>query len=68
MGFVALSQVTLNATGNRWIIPQELYVPIRQDAVLLESGKANPAAVALIDFIKSEAGRKIIRKYGYASD
>ena len=36
LGFVALSQLTGPETGSRWLVPQELYSPIRQDAVLLE--------------------------------
>ena len=38
LGFVALSQLTGQETGSRWLVPQELYAPIRQDAVVLKSG------------------------------
>ena len=37
LGFVALSQLTGQETGSHWLVPQELYAPIRQDAVLLKS-------------------------------
>ncbi len=52
LGFVALSQLTGPETGSRWLVPQELYSPIRQDAVLLKSGAANEAATGFIAFLK----------------
>ena len=68
LGFVALSQLTGPATGSRWLIPQELYSPIRQDAVLLKSGAANEAATGFIAFLRSPEARRIIEKYGYVLD
>jgi molybdate transport system substrate-binding protein len=68
LGFVALSQLTGSETGSRWLVPQELYSPIRQDAVLLKSGAANPAATGFITFLKSPEARAIIEKYGYVLD
>jgi len=68
LGFVALSQLTGPETGSRWLVPQELYSPIRQDAVLLKSGAANEAATGFIAFLRSPEARVIIEKYGYALD
>ncbi|MGZ8095645.1 MAG: molybdate ABC transporter substrate-binding protein [Methylosarcina sp.] len=68
LGFVALSQVIENgkiSEGSGWIVPDELHVPIRQDAVLLAKGAENPAAAALLQFLKSAEARAIIQKYGY---
>lgn len=65
LGFVALSQITGPETGSRWLVPQELYSPIRQDAVLLKSGAANDAAVGFIAFLRGPEARAIIEKYGY---
>ena len=67
-GFVALAQVALNAGGSRWPIPDKLYTPIRQDAVLLDKGKENPAARALLDYLRSDAAQMVIRKYGYGTE
>ena len=39
VGFVALSQLNSVADGTRWLVPQNLYTPIRQDAVLLQEGR-----------------------------
>ena len=68
LGFVALSQIYKNGkitSGSAWIIPSTLYHPIRQDAALLVNGKNNPAATALLGYLKSEDARKIIRAFGY---
>lgn len=66
LGFVALGQVASSETGSRWIVPQELYRPIRQDAVLLERAAENPAAVAFLEFLRGPEARAIIERYGYA--
>ena len=39
LGFVALSQVIEVAGGSRWLVPQALYDPIDQDAVLAQAGR-----------------------------
>lgn len=68
LGFVALSQVIENghcATGSCWIIPADRHAPIRQNAVLLSEGAENPAAQALLDYLKSAPALAIIEKYGY---
>ena len=68
LGFVALSQLTGPETGSRWLVPQELYSPIRQDAVLLKSGAGNGAATGFMAFLRGPEARAIILKYGYALD
>jgi molybdate transport system substrate-binding protein len=69
LGFVALSQVIDEKgkipSGSSWLIPENLYTPIRQEAVLLKKGEANPAALALLKFLTSDKAIAIIRKYGY---
>jgi len=67
LGFVALSQIAATDAGSRWMIPQDLYTPIRQDAVLLKKGEGSNAAEAYLDFLKSPEALAIIEKYGYAS-
>lgn len=68
LGFVALAQVINAAGGSRWDVPQDLYEPIRQDAVLLKTGVDNPAATAFVDFLKTDEAKAIIAKYGYGLD
>lgn len=68
LGFVALSQVWENGAlkrGSGWIVPSSDYSPIRQDAILLNSGAGRPAAEALLAYLKSEKARNIIQSYGY---
>lgn len=67
LGFIALSQTKDDARmgGSLWIVPQALYSPIEQQAALLAKGRDNPAAQALLDFVKSDEARTIIERYGY---
>lgn len=68
LGFVALSQVVVPgrpASGSYWLVPPRLYGEIRQDAVLLRAGAGNPAAAALLDFLKGDAAKALIREAGY---
>lgn len=68
LGFVAMSQVYEDGklrSGSGWIVPSHLHQPIRQDAVLLQKGKDNPAAQELARFLKNDKARRAIRRYGY---
>ncbi|MBB4120917.1 molybdate ABC transporter substrate-binding protein [Martelella radicis] len=65
IGFVALSQVAGREGGSRWRVPQDLYQPIAQDAVLLKSGADNPAAISFMAFLKSDVAHKIVQNHGY---
>ncbi len=65
LGFVALSQINLDPAGSRWVVPQALYAPIYQDAVLLKKGAANPAASAFLAYLKSPEALAVLAKYGY---
>ena len=68
IGFVALSQVSVDgriAQGSDWIVPENLHAPIRQDAILLAPGRNQPAATALLDFLRGPEARAIIRQFGY---
>lgn len=67
VGFVALSQVARRDEGSRWIIPENLYAPIAQDAVVLKRGTDNAAARAFIAFLKGPAARAVKEKYGYGA-
>ena len=68
LGLVALSQVMKDGkpvAGSMWVVPVDLYHPIRQDAVLLAAGKGKPAAEALVKFLKSDKAQAIIKSSGY---
>lgn len=64
-GFVALSQLTGVGGGSRWVVPAADHTPIDQQAVLLKTGAASPAARAFMAFLKGPESKAIIRKYGY---
>ncbi len=65
LGFVAKSQMVKNQQGSRWDVPQDLYDPIKQDAILLLHGQDNVAAKAFYDYLTSDKAKAIIRSYGY---
>lgn len=69
VAFVALSQIwkdgKLTTDGSAWIIPPDMHAALPQDAVLLDRGRNNPAASALLAYIKGDKARSIIRSYGY---
>jgi molybdate transport system substrate-binding protein len=65
LGFVALSQVLGKPAGQVWLPPQEMYPPIRQNAVLLKVGETNEAARAFLEYVKSEPALKVIEAAGY---
>jgi molybdate transport system substrate-binding protein len=68
LGFVALSQVMKDGkigAGSAWVVPASLHQPIRQDAVILAAGKSKPAAAALMNYLKGEKARNVIKSYGY---
>ena len=68
IGFVALSQVWADgrvSQGSAWVVPQQLHEPLRQDALLLVNGKDQPAALALMAYLKGDRAKAIGRAYGY---
>ena len=68
VGFVALSQVFADGRltqGSAWIVPATLHAPIRQDAVLLGPGQDQPAALALLAYLRGEKARAIVLAFGY---
>lgn len=65
LGFVALAQVAKQTGGSKWLVPQEDYRPIRQDAVLTKAGETSDVAKAFLAFLKSAEARAIVEGYGY---
>lgn len=68
LGFVAKSQIALRPAGKSWEIPQEDYPLLRQDAVLLERGRDNPASLKFMTYLQQTEARKVIQSYGYGLD
>lgn len=68
VGLIAASQRLDLADGGGssiLLVPKTLHDAIRQDAVLLVRARANPAALAFLDFLDSPAARARIRAHGY---
>jgi molybdate transport system substrate-binding protein len=68
LGFVALAQVMVDgkiAKGSAWIVPGSLHSPLKQDAIVLKPGESNPAAAALMEYLRSDAARATLRGFGY---
>lgn len=71
MGFIATSAIeSLGGVsrGSRYDVPQALFTPIRQDAVLLRAGEDNAAAIAFLDYLKSDKAKAIITSFGYRTE
>lgn len=69
LGFVALGQVQApdgaKATGSMWLVPANLYAPIRQDVVVIASTRVGTAATQFVDYLASDKARAVITAYGY---
>ncbi len=66
LGFLAWAQVQgphVPVTGSFWLVPQQLYQPIDQQAVLLRD---TDAGQALLRFLHGPQALKIIAEHGYA--
>ena len=71
-GLIAHSQVihfqsTKNAKseGTSWLVPADLYEPILQDAVILQSAKDNRVIEDFFGYLQSETAKEIILASGY---
>lgn len=68
LGFLAMSQVLQDGgllEGAHWLIPDRLYDPIKQDAVLLKHGYGNSGAKAFMTYLMSPEAKEIIQELGY---
>jgi molybdate transport system substrate-binding protein len=52
--------------GKKWEIPAEMYPAIEQGAIVLKEAKNKDGARAFLQFVKSEDGRAILAKQGFA--
>ncbi len=66
-GIVALSLAISPAMkdGKFWEIPADLHPPIEQAAILLKDAKNKEAARKFLEFVRSDAGRATLAKYGF---
>ena len=69
LGFVALGQVQppdgAKVPGSIWLVPDELYAPIKQDAVVIAATRSAKAATEFLDYLAGDRARGVIKAYGY---
>lgn len=66
LGFIALSQLKSvnhdNTEGSAWLVPQSLYSPIEQQAVLLRESEIGRD---FMKFMRNDSSLALIRQHGY---
>ena len=66
LGFIAKSDFIIkNKKGKVWDIPQNLYSPIKQDAILLKNGEKKSEARTFLKFLSSEKVKDKLISLGY---
>ena len=68
VGFVALSLLRapqLSTQGRYWLIPQNLYPPLKQAFVVTKRGQQNPWSYRYTQFLKSRVAQKVFADYGF---
>lgn len=67
-GILALSLArspVLRGKGKSWLVPMGAHPPIEQAAIVLQSSRNKPAARMFLEFVKGQAGRAVLAKYGF---
>ena len=67
LGFVAYSQIKQPGkpyAGSWWLVPQALYTPIEQQAVMLRDSEV---AKEFLSHVKSDESQALIREFGYGT-
>ena len=71
VGFIATSAIEVpgeEPKGSRFDVPQAMFTPLRQDAVLLKAGEGNPAAIAFLGYLRGGKAKAIIASFGYGTE
>lgn len=70
VGILALSLTYADSmkNGEHWEVPQNLYPPMEQAAVIIGASKNKALAGTFLDYVKSPAGRQVLAKYGFSMD
>jgi molybdate transport system substrate-binding protein len=68
LGFVALSQVATRSpaqAGSSWVVPQDLYPSIEQQAVLLARAADSGASHQFLEYLRGGEAVALLGAYGY---
>ena len=69
IGFISKTDfLSNNKRGKIWEIPQNLYSPIKQDAILLKNGENKNNANLFLKFLSSKSTKEYLKKFGYTVD
>ncbi len=66
-GIIALALARsprLQAAGKYWVVPQRLYPPLEQAAVVLKRAQHPRVAEEFLQFLKSPAGSEVMQRFG----
>lgn len=67
LGFVAGAQLRRHErAGSSWVVPEDLYPPVDQEAGLLAGAAHGTAARRFLEFLRSDEARAIIARDGYS--
>ena len=64
-GFIVFSSISDREKRWAWVVPQELYPPIEQGAVILKKDDINQSSEIWMGYLGSDEARSIIRQSGY---
>jgi molybdate transport system substrate-binding protein len=69
VGILALSLTYAETmkNGERWEVPQDLYPPLEQAAVVIHSSQNKAAATAFLNYVKSGEGKEMLARYGFTT-
>lgn len=69
VGMIALSLALSESMkgGERWVVPADYCPPVEQAAVLINGTGSKTEAAGFLEFVKSEAGRAILARYGFTA-
>jgi len=68
VGLLALSLALSPAMAGKYsLVPEKLYAPLRQAAVVLKSSSRLQAAREFLKFIQSAEGRDVLNRYGFGA-
>ena len=68
VGIIALSLAlapAMRASGKYWEIPTDAHPPLEQGAVVLKNSRNREGANAFLDFLRSNTGQAIMKRYGF---
>ncbi|HUO87037.1 MAG TPA: molybdate ABC transporter substrate-binding protein [Thermoanaerobaculia bacterium] len=68
LGLIARAQLDHEAEGSGWLVPETLHAPVEQQAVLLAAGADDPAAAALLAYLRGSEAQRVLADFGYGSD